>query len=100
MIYEILMVVLSMLAGVAAAAVLALGFAYLIFLGDAHARNGPLVSSGFDRFATLCIYLSWFAPLWWFGLSRPLFMVALGATTLLCLAYAASYRATASRHPS
>lgn len=100
MIHDVLVVILNTLGGIAAAAILALGFAFLIFLGDAHARGKPLVSRGFDRFATFCIYLSWFAPLWWFGFSRPLLMVALGATTLLGLAYAASYRATASRRPS
>jgi hypothetical protein len=99
MIYDVLGVVLNTLAGVAAAAVLVLGFAFLIFLGDAHARGRPLVSRGFDRLATFTIYLSWFGPLWWFGYSRPLLMVACGATSLLCLVYAASYRTTESRRP-
>ena len=99
--YDILRVVVHMLGGVAAAAVLVLGFAFLIFLGDAHARRRTLVSEGFDKLAMLVIYLSWFAPLWWFGFSKPLLMVACGATTILCLVYAASYRATASTpsHP-
>jgi hypothetical protein len=96
-IYDILGVVLDMLAGVAAATVLALGFAYLIFLGDANARGKSLVSRGFDKLATLVIYLSWFGPLWWFGFSKPLLMVACGATVALCLVYAASYERTASR---
>ena len=97
--YDIVRVVVHMLGGVAAAAVLVLGFAFLIFLGDAHARRKPLVSEGFDKLAVLVIYLSWFAPLWWFGFSKPLLMVACGATTILCLIYAASYRATAAGHP-
>ena len=97
MIYGVLAVILHMLAGVAAATVLVLGFAFLIFLGDAHARGRPLVSRGFDRFATIIIYLSWFSPLWWFGYSRPLLMVACGATALLCLVYATSYRTTEAR---
>ena len=97
MIYDFLVVVVHMLAGVAAAAVLVFGFAFLIFLGDANARDKPLVSKGFDRLATLVIYLSWFGPLWWFGFSEPLLMVACGAATILCLIYAASYRAAASR---
>jgi hypothetical protein len=96
-IYDILAVVLDMLAGVAAATVLALGFAFLIFLGDANARGKPLVSRGFDKLAALVIYLSWFGPLWWFGFSKPLLMVACGATVALCLVYAASYKSTASR---
>ena len=100
MIYDILIVVVHMLGGVAAAAVLVLGFAFLIFLGDANARGKPLVSEGFDKLAVLVIYLSWFGPLWWFGFSKPLLMVACGATTVLCLVYAASYQAAASRRPS
>ena len=98
--YDILRVVVHMLGGVAAAAVLVLGFAFLIFLGDANAREKSLVSEGFDKFAVLVVYLSWFGPLWWFGFSKPLLMVACGATTILCLVYAASYRATASRRRS
>jgi hypothetical protein len=98
--YDILAVLVPMLGGVAAAAILVCGFAFLIFLGDADASGKPLVSEGFDRFAVLIIYLSWFGPLWWFGFSRPLIMVACGATTALCLIYAASYRAAASRRRS
>ena len=100
MLYDILVVVVHMLGGVAAAAVLVLGFAFLIFLGDANAREKSLVSEGFDKLAVLVIYLSWFGPLWWFGFSKPLIMVACGATTILCLIYAASYRAAASRRQS
>lgn len=99
MLYDILAVVLQTLASVAAAALLVLGFAFLVFLGDADARDQPVVSRGFDRLAALVIYLSWFGPLWWFGFSKPLLMVACGATTVLCLVYAASYRAAASRRP-
>lgn len=99
MIHAILAVVLATLAGVAAAALLVLGFAFLIFLGDANARRRPLVSPGFDRVAMLAIYASWFAPLWWFGFSRALLMVACGATTILCVVYIASYRTTASARP-
>ena len=95
MLYDILVVVVHMLGGVAAAAVLVLGFAFLIFLGDANASGKSLVSRGFDKLAVLVIYLSWFGPLWWFGFSKPLIMVACGATTILCLIYAASYRAAA-----
>jgi hypothetical protein len=97
MIYGMLSVVWHTLVGIAAAAVLVLGFAFLIFLGDAEARGRPIVSAGFDRLAVLVIYLSWFGVLWWFGFSRPLFMVACGATTVLCLIYAASYRAASRR---
>ena len=99
MIYDILVVILHTLAGVAAAAVLVLGFAFLIFLGDADARDRPVVSRGFDRFAAFVIYLSWFGLLWWFGFSTPLLMVACGAALVLCLVYAASYRTAASRRP-
>jgi hypothetical protein len=97
MIYDILIVILHTLAGVAAAAVLVLGFAYMIFLGDAEARGRRVVSRGFDRFASLVVYLSWFGLLWWFGFSRPLLIVACAATTVLCLVYVASYQATAAR---
>ena len=97
MVYDILGVVVHMLGGVAAAALLVFGFAFLIFLGDANARAKPLVSHGFDKLAVLVIYLSWFGPLWWFGVSKPLIMVACAATTILCLIYLASYRAAASR---
>ena len=97
MVYDILGVVVHMLGGVAAAALLVFGFAFLIFLGDANAREKPLVSEGFDKLAMLVIYLSWFGPLWWFGFSQPLVIVACGAATILCLIYAASYQAAASR---
>ena len=100
MLYDILVVVVHLLGGVAAATVLVLGFAFLIFLGDAHASEKPLVSEGFDKLAVLVIYLSWFGPLWWFGFSKPLVMVACGATTILCLIYAVSYRAAAARRQS
>lgn len=100
MIYDISIVVVHMLAGVAAAALLVLGFAFLIFLGDANARDESIVSERFDKLAVIVIYLSWFGPLWWFGLSKPLLIVACGATTVLCLIYAASYRAAASRRQS
>ena len=100
MIYDFLLVVLSTLAGVAAGALLVLGFAFLIFLGDANASDKPLVSEGFDKLAMLVIYLSWFAPLWWFGFSTPLLAVACGAATILCLVYVASYRAAASERRS
>jgi branched-subunit amino acid permease len=100
MIYDVLVVVLRMLGAVVAAAILAFGFGFLIFLGDANARDKPLVSRGFDTLATLTIYLSWFGPLWWFGFSRLLLMVACGATAILCVIYAASYYAAASRRPS
>jgi hypothetical protein len=98
MVYGVLAVVLYTLAGVVAAAVLVLGFAFLIFLGDADARDKPLVSKGFDRFAAVVVYLSWFGLLWWFGFSTPLVIVGCGAALVLCLVYAASYRA-ASRRP-
>lgn len=97
MIYDVLVVVLHTLTGIVSVAVLALGFAFLIFLGDADARGKPLVSTGFDRFAALVIYLSWFGLLWWFGYSRPVLVVACGATVILCLIYATSYRTTAAR---
>lgn len=100
MLYDILVVVVHMLGGVAAAAVLVLGFAFLIFLGDANARAKSLVSEGSDKLAVLVIYLSWFGPIWWFGFSKPLIMVACGATTILCLIYVASYRAAAARRQS
>jgi hypothetical protein len=97
--YDILVVVVHMLGGVAAATVLVLGFAFLIFLGDANARGRSLVSRGVDRLTVLVVYLSWFGPLWWFGFSKPLIMVACGATVILCLIYSASYRAAESRQP-
>jgi hypothetical protein len=96
-IYDILIVAWHTLAGVVAAAVLVLGFAFLIFLGDANAHGNRLVSRRFDRLAALVIYLSWFGLLWWFGFSKPLLLVACGATTILCLVYNASYQAAATR---
>jgi len=100
MIWGILIVVLHTLLGVAAAAVLVLGFAFLIFLGDADARGRAVFSTGFDRFAAFVVYVSWFGLLWWFGFSRPLLMVACCAALVLCLVYAASYRAAAARRAS
>jgi hypothetical protein len=100
MIYEILVVILKTLSGVAAASVLVLGFAFLIFLGDANGRGKALVSTRLDRLGMLAIYFSWFAPLWWFGFSKPLLVVACGATTVLCLVFAASYQTTVSRRTS
>jgi hypothetical protein len=97
MLYSVLIVVVNMLGGVAAAAVLGFGFAFLIFLGDAEAGERPLVSRRFDRLAVLVIYLSWFGAAWWFGLSAPFVIVACAATTLLCLTYAASYEAARRR---
>jgi hypothetical protein len=99
MLHSIVTVVLHMMAGVVAAAVLCLGFAFLIFLGDAEARGRPLFSRGLDRFGALLVYASWFALLWWFGFSTALLMVACAATTVLCLVYVASYRKSASRRP-
>ena len=98
--YDVFLVILHTLGGLAAAAVLVLGFAFLVFQGDANARGKPLTSRGFDRLAMLIIYLSWFGPLWWFGYSTQLLMVACGATTILCLIYAASHQKTLSRRPS
>ena len=46
MLYDILVVVVHMLGGVAAAALLVLGFAFLVFLGDANARGRALISAG------------------------------------------------------
>jgi hypothetical protein len=100
MIYGFLTVVLHTVAGVVVAAILVLGFGLLIFLGDASAGDKPLFSSRLDGFATLAIYLSWFAPLLWFGFSELLLMIACGATVMLCLVYAASYHAAASRRTS
>lgn len=100
MIQDVLTVILQMLVSIFAAAILVFGFAFLIFLGDANAHDNPLVSKGFDKFAMFVIYLSWFSPLWWFGLSKVLLMIACGATVMLCLIYAASYRAAISRRVS
>ena len=91
MIYGFLDVILHTLGGVVAAAILVLGFVYLIFLGDVEAQGRTLVSRRIDRLITIVIYASWFSPLWWFGFSTPLLIVACGATVLLCLVYAASY---------
>ena len=91
MIYGFLDVILHTLGGVVAAAILVLGFVYLIFLGDVEAQGRSLVSRRIDRLITVVIYASWFSPLWWFGFSTPLLIVACGATVLLCLVYAASY---------
>jgi hypothetical protein len=99
MVYDFFTVVLHTLLGIFAAAVLVFGFVYLIFLGDAEARGRPLVSRGFDRLAALLIYASWFAPHWWFGLSRPLLMVACAAAVVFCIIYTASYRTAMSRRP-
>ena len=100
MVYDFLVVVLHMLGAIVAAVILVFGFAFLIFLGDADARQKPLVSKGFDRLAALTIYLSWFGPLWWFGFSELLLMVACAAAVILCLIYAASYQTAMSRRPS
>ena len=99
MIFDVLTVVLQMLGAIAAAAVLALGFAFVIFLGDADARGRSLVSRRFDAVAALVVYLSWFGLLWWFGFSRLLLMIACAATVALCVIYAASYLTAASRRP-
>ena len=81
-----------------AAAILVFGFAFLIFLGDANARGRAARLRGDSTSSPmLVIYLSWFGPLWWFGFSNVLLMIACGATVILCLVYAASYHATARR---
>jgi hypothetical protein len=100
MIYDFLAVALQTLGGVVAAAILVFGFAFLIFLGDANARDQPLVSARFDKLAMLIIYLSWFSLLWWFGFSQLVLAVACAATAVLCLIYAASHRTAISRRPS
>lgn len=100
MVYDVLVVVLRTLLAVVSGAILAFGFAFLIFLGDADARDKPLVSRRFDKLAMLTVYLSWFGLLAWFGFSERLLMVACGATVILCLVYAASYQTAASRQPS
>lgn len=97
MLYPVLGVVLHTLGGVVAAAVLVLGFAFLIFVGDANARERSLVSEGFDQVAVLVVYLSWFGPLWWLGANKLVIMIACGATIVLCLIYVASYRAASGR---
>jgi hypothetical protein len=48
----------------------------------------------------LVVYLSWFGLLWRFGPSKLLLMAACGATVILCLIYAASYRTAASERRS
>ena len=97
MIGDVVLVILHTLAAIVAAAILVLGFAFVIFLGDAHARGRPLLRSGFDWVAALVAYLSWFGLLWLFGFSTLLLMVACGAAVALCVIYAASYQAAASR---
>jgi hypothetical protein len=100
MVYDVMMVVLRMLGAVAAAAMLVFGFVFFIFVGDANARGKPLVSRGFDGFAALVLYLSWFGLLWWFGFSQLLLMVACGATVILAVMYTASFNAARGRTPS
>ena len=97
MFYDVLVIAFYTLAGVAAVTVLTLGFAFLIFLGDADARGKSLVSPEFDRFAAIVIYLSWFGLWWWFGFSQVLLIVACAAALTLCLIYVFSYRTTSSR---
>ena len=97
MIFDVLLVVLRTFGAIAAAAILVLGFAFVIFLGDANARDQSLVSRQFDTFAALVVYLSWFGLLWKFGFSNLLLMVACGATVSLCVIYAASHQTAASR---
>jgi hypothetical protein len=96
-IFDVLLVVLRTLGAIVAAAILVFGFAFVIFLGDANARDQSLVSRGFDTLAALVVYLSWFGLLWQFGFSKLLLMVACGATVTLCVIYAASYQTAASR---
>ena len=97
MIFDVLLVVLRTFGAIAAAAILVLGFAFVIFLGDANARGQSLVSRTFDTFAALVVYLSSFGLLWKFGFSNLLLMVACGATVSLCVIYAASHQTAASR---
>lgn len=97
MIGQILTVALHLLIAVGVAAIFTLGFAFLIFLGDANARGKAVVSKGFDWLAMLAIYLSWFALLWRFGFSPGVLMIACAATVVLCLIYVASYNATLAR---
>lgn len=85
--------VLHTLLAVVWAAVLALGFAGLIFLGAAEARGRPLVSRRFDGRATLLLCLSWFSLPLWFGFGQLLLILACAAALLLCGTYAASYQA-------
>jgi hypothetical protein len=86
-----------MLVAIATAGTLFLGYVFVIFLGAANSEGRPLVSRGFDRLATLIVYLSWFSPMLWFGPSRLLLMVGCGAAVLLCLVYWASYRMARER---
>lgn len=99
MISDTLAVVFQMLGAIAVAATLGFGFVFLIGVGDANGRNKQFISRGFDAAAACVLYLSWFGPLLWFGFSKPLFIVAFGTTTALCLIYAASYRAGRARVP-
>jgi hypothetical protein len=100
MLYDFTSVVLQTLVGVIAAAILVFGFAFLIFLGDADARERILVSKRFDKLAMLTIYLSWFSLLWWFGFSRLILALSCAATAILCIVYAASYKKAMSRRLS
>jgi hypothetical protein len=100
MVYDFMTVVLQTLGGIVGAAILVFGFAFLIFLGDASARNRTVVSARFDTLAMLVIYASWFGLLWWFGFSRSMLVVACLATTMLCIVFAASYRRTMSTRSS
>ena len=97
MIIDFLLVALHTLGAVAAAAVLVGGFVFVIFAGEANARDRSVVSRRFDRLAALVSYLSWFGLLWWFGFSKLLFMLACGAAVALCVLYAVSYQTAASR---
>ena len=97
MIVDVVLVILHALAAIVAAAILVLGFAFVIFLGDANARGQPVVGTGFDGVAALVAYLSWFGLLWVFGFSTLLLMVGCGAAVILCVIYAASYQMAASR---
>ena len=96
MVYNIVMIVFQLLATVIAAAVLGFGYAFLIFLGHAHAHGKPLLSRNLDRLAALIVYLSWFGLMLRFGYSQLLLMVGCGAAVLLAAIYVASYR-TAER---
>jgi hypothetical protein len=97
MISQLLLVFLHTLLAAAAALILALGFVFLVSLGDANARGRSVVSRGFDAFAALVLYLCWFGLLWRFGFSLPLLILACGVAVTLCLIYAASYQTAASR---
>ncbi len=97
--FDVVTVVVRTLFAVLSGATLALGFAFLIFLGDANGRGEPLVSGRFDRSAMLAVYLSWFGVWWWFGFRQLLLVVACAAIVALCLIYVASYRSSASTSP-